>query len=186
VISKTREKERKKLNAELESLYAARDYDEIKARVESYLPKDESGEFLAFKEGATGAEEKSDVVHDFLAFLAQQMLDMNAEKQRLAIEFLDWLDGETAGKLDDFRPKKYKNFWEYDFDEFYKWFRKNGEDFKAADYARLESEFGKYRADVLNVSDDIEKTDRLIDDLVYILYGLPDEEIEIIESYFGR
>ena len=168
----------------MESLYASGDFDEIKARVGNYLPKDESGEFLAFIEGATGDEEKSDVVHDFLAFLAQQMLDTNAEKQSKAKEFLGWLEGETAGKFDDFRPRKYQSFWEYDFDEFYKWLRKNGEEFKAADHTRLETEFEKYHADVVKISDDIDKTDQLIDDIVYLLYGLTEEEIEVVESYF--
>ncbi len=119
--------------------------------------------------------------HDFLAFLAQEMLDMNAAKQRVVREFLGWLDGETQGKLDDFRPKKYQKFWEYAFDAFYKWLRKNHEDFTAADHAKLEEEFEKYKAQVLALTDKIERTDCLIDEVVYILYGLSEEEKNIVD-----
>lgn len=38
----------------------------------------------------------------------------------------------------------------------------------------------KQRADALD--EKIEKTDRLIDEIVYELYGLTEEEIEIVES----
>jgi len=172
------------LAQELVNSYNAGDFETIISSIGTSLPKNDEADFLAFVEGAIGDEEKSDVVHDFLAFLAQQMLDTNAAKQRLVREFLGWLDGETAGNLDDFRPKKYQEFWEYEFDEFYKWLNKNHEDFKAADHGKLQGEFDKYKAELVALTEKIERTDRLIDDIVYILYGLTEEEIEIVESSF--
>jgi len=50
-------------------------FDEILSRVEACLPKDAAGNFIA-------EQEKSDVVHDLLAFLADLMLEMNKEKQQ--------------------------------------------------------------------------------------------------------
>jgi hypothetical protein len=38
--------------------------------MQSCLPKDEAGSFIA-------EQERSDVVHDLLAFLAERMLEMN-------------------------------------------------------------------------------------------------------------
>jgi type I restriction-modification system DNA methylase subunit len=128
---------------------------------------------------------KTKNTHDFLAYLAQQLLVMNAEKQRVSGAFLGWLDGETAGNLDDFRPKKFQDFWEYDFDEFYKWLKKNGESFSASDHAELQTEFEKYKTRLVGLYEKIEYTDRLIDDIVYILYGLSEEEIRTVENSFN-
>jgi hypothetical protein len=49
--------------------------------VEVCLPKDEAGNFIA-------GLEKSDVVHDLLAFLAERMLEMNKQKQKEIKGFL--------------------------------------------------------------------------------------------------
>jgi hypothetical protein len=169
---------------DLIKLYDNADFITLITSIKTFFPKNDDGEFVAFIENATDDEENSDVVHDFLAYLAQQMLDMNVKKQRLSREFLAWLDAETAGKLNDFRPKKYQEFWEYDFDEFYKWLRKNGENFGATEYGKLRSEFDKYKAELVALIGKINDTDRLIDDIVYILYGLTEEEIEIVENSF--
>ena len=67
--------ERARLGAELQELYAAGKYAEILARVDACLPKDEAGNFIA-------EQEKSDVVHDLLAFLAERMLEMNKRSSR--------------------------------------------------------------------------------------------------------
>jgi hypothetical protein len=59
--------------AELKALYQAGKFDDILSSVESCLPKDAQGNFIT-------AQEKSDVVHNLLAFLAEQMLEMNKQK----------------------------------------------------------------------------------------------------------
>ena len=55
---------------ELEQLYAQGDFIEIGPLVEACLPKDEASNFIA-------SQEKSDLVHDRLAFLAERILEMN-------------------------------------------------------------------------------------------------------------
>ena len=50
-------------------------------RIDKFLPQNEQGQFLSFIPGATGLEEKSDVVHDFLDYLATRMMEVNKEKQ---------------------------------------------------------------------------------------------------------
>ena len=51
-------------------------------------------------------------------------------------------------------------------------------------YGDADSLDAKERADELD--EQIERTDQLIDELVYELYGLTDEEIEIVESAVGE
>jgi hypothetical protein len=57
------------------------------------LPKDAEGDFIT-------AQEKSDVVHDLLAFLAEQMLEMNKQKQRDIKGFLGWPETEIGAKVE--------------------------------------------------------------------------------------
>jgi len=59
--------------------------------VQACLPRDEAGNFIAGKE-------KSDVVHDLLAFLAEMMLEMNKQKQQEIRGFLGWLQCLRGGK----------------------------------------------------------------------------------------
>lgn len=43
---------------------------------------------------------KSDVVHDLLEFLAEQMLETNRAKQAEIKGFLIWLEGEVGAKVE--------------------------------------------------------------------------------------
>jgi len=61
--------------------------------VKRCLPKDDEGNF-------SQAEEKSDVVHDLLAFLAEQMIELNREKQEKIEGFLEWLEAELEVEPD--------------------------------------------------------------------------------------
>jgi len=69
VDSATSAPERARLEAALQLLYAESKFTEILAQVDACLPKDEAGNFIA-------EQERSDVVHDLLAFLAERMLEM--------------------------------------------------------------------------------------------------------------
>lgn len=44
--------------------------------------------------------ERSDVVHDFLAFLAEQMIELNKQKQTEIKKFLSWLEAELQVQPD--------------------------------------------------------------------------------------
>ena len=83
--------ERARLGAELQQLYAEGKFAEILAQVDACLPKDEAGNFIA-------EQEKSDVVHDLLAFLAERMLEMNKQKQQEIKGFLGWLESYLGAK----------------------------------------------------------------------------------------
>ena len=90
--------ERARLGAELEQLYAEGKHAEIGPLVDACLPKDEAGNFIA-------DQERSDVVHDLLAFLAERMLEMNKQKQTEIKGFLGWLESYLGAKVEDLTPK---------------------------------------------------------------------------------
>lgn len=77
--------------AEFRQLYEAGRFDEVLSHVDSCLPKDAAGNFIP-------EQEKSDVVHDLLAFLAERMLEMNKQKQQEIRGFLSWLESYVGAK----------------------------------------------------------------------------------------
>jgi hypothetical protein len=167
--------------AELQELYGAGKFEAILSRVENCLPKDEAGNFIP-------EQEKSDVVHDLLAFLAERMLEMNKEKQKDVKGFLGWLEGYVGAKVDDLTPKtKLQSYYEHDYESFLAVLKKNKKKL-AIDPARrgpgeaLRAEFEGSVGKLLPLMDRIEKTDELIDAVVYRLYGLTEEEIRIVEG----
>ena len=80
-----------------QQLYADGKHAEILADIEACLPKDEAGNFVA-------DQEKSDVVHDLLAFLAERMMEMNKQKQQEIEGFMGWLEGYVGAKVEDLTP----------------------------------------------------------------------------------
>jgi len=180
----------------------------ILARVESLLPKDADGTFLAFMPGATGAEEKSDVVHDFLAHLAEQMIELNKQKQVETKRFLDWLvkqlriSANSKGEegLDALTGKTrlrgylgdYQKCEEHlSFDDLLAILQKNRSRIGAglsdpAFINRLRTEYESSLAVLLPTKERLAKTDWLIDQVVYRLYGLTEEEIGIVEGSSER
>jgi hypothetical protein len=84
--------ERERLAADLIARYERGEHQALLAEVEALLPKTADGDFLAFQTDATGAEEHgtqecSDVVHDLLAHLAEQMMIMHKQKQERVAAF---------------------------------------------------------------------------------------------------
>jgi len=157
-------------------------------RVKTLLPKDAKGNFLALQPGATGAEEKSDVVHDFLAYLAEQMIAMNKRKQAETKRFLQWLETEIGRPLDDLRLKtKIRDYHEGDFDSLLAALKANDKLLNRAAHrsgfqADLRREFEASTAVLLPLKARIAETDWLIDQIVYRLYGLTAEEVAIVEG----
>ena len=147
------------------------------------------------------AANETDVIHDLLAFLAQQMIDLNKRKQTDVKRFLGWLektlhiapkaDGSTgidsltaktiiAGYLGDYQ----KGEPETAFDDFYFRLHQNRGRFGASlteVKPTLADEYAKSLAALLPIKAQLAATDALIDRVVYQLYGLTDEEIRLIE-----
>jgi hypothetical protein len=173
--------ERARLGTELQQLYAVGKFAEILARVDACLPKDEARNFIA-------DQERSDVVHDLLTFLAERMLEMNKEKQKEIKGFLGWLEGFVGAKVEDLTPKtKLQSYYEHDYEGFLAVLKKNRKKL-AIDPARrepgvvLKAEFEGSVGKLAPLREQIRLTDGLIDAVVYRLYGLTEEEIGIVEG----
>ena len=173
--------ERARPAAELQQLYAEGKHAEILARVEACLPKDEADNFIA-------EQERSDVVHDLLAFLAERMLEMNKQKQQEIKGFLGWLESFVGAKVEDLTPKtKLQSYYEHDYESFLAVLKKNKKKL-VVDPARREpaeaiaAEFEGSLGKLTPLRERIRQTDELIDAVVYRLYGLTAEEIAIVEG----
>jgi hypothetical protein len=150
--------------------------------------------------------EQGDVVHDLLAFLAEQMMAMNEEKQAVVDDF--WLDLEGAADPDAFDTLRNKGKWEStlwkaeacrpfvaedsrrtrSLDESLGW---NEDCFKAfvkmlagsvGNLSNLVRVYRKHHPRYRDLAGRLARTDHLIDQIVYQLYGLTDEEIAIVEG----
>lgn len=112
---------------------------------------------------------------------ADSMLEFNKKLQETKENFLNELDLEKL-------PKKLQDFEELSFDEFVKEYTK-AKKIKFAD--KLEERNFKqlwlslFKSDktlTCKLKNEIEKTDKEIDAMVYKLYGLSEEEIKIVEG----
>lgn len=149
---------------------------------------------------------QSDVVHDLLAFLAEEMMAMNKEKQQMTEAF--WLDLEGVTAAGTFETLRNKGRWESSLwkdaalrpfvdensrstrtlDESLGW---NVAAFKAfvkqlagsvPNLSALVDAYQQHATDYGALTARLAATDRLIDEVVYQLYGLTDEEIAIVEG----
>ena len=144
---------------------------------------------------------KTDVVHDLLGYLAQRMIDLNKQKQGEVKRFLSWLekqlkiqpkpDGSTGidsltgktilqGYLGDYHKGEVETAWR----EFHYRLYQNRNRFAVSlsdVEGEIQREYENSLATLIPIRCDLARTDALIDKIVYHLYGLTDEEIELIE-----
>jgi len=144
---------------------------------------------------------QTDVIHDVLAYLAQQMIELNERKQAEVKRFLGWLEdtlkiipkADGSAGLDSLTGKTIIQNYLGDYQKGQPEVR--WEDF----YYRLHQNRGRFGVvlplmetailikysesldELLPIKEQLTKTDALIDKIVYRLYGLTDAEIELIE-----
>lgn len=148
----------------------------------------------------------SDTIHDYLAWLAEQILDLNKRKQKLISRF--WIDLEGVTLPKHF-AKLQKGKWEETLhkqipamDEFVQvasrrsrtladslgWNENAFRGFvnllvgRMRGVSDLLDVYETYHSDYVALTQKIAQTDALIDQLVYKLYGLTDDEIALIEG----
>jgi hypothetical protein len=156
----------------------------------------------------TALWEQSDVVHDTVAYLSEQMIEMNKEKHDEIKGFLKWLESQLRFQLETERSKgidafpgktQIKNYLgdyqkeeeHLSFEEFWKILEKNRLRFQAnlksrELYQSIRSEYEKSISKLLPLKEKLRKTDELIDQIVYKLYGLTEGEIKIVEVNINR
>jgi type I restriction-modification system DNA methylase subunit len=156
-----------------------------------------SASFIAFSGSSLGRwldarltadPEQSDVVHDLLAHLAEQMIEMNKEKQAEVRGFLDWLADYTGLPIDEWKLKTYvRAYWEHPWSELQRALHQNRQRMKRdvegrEAHDKIKSEFEDSLKKLQPLLARIEATDRLIDLIVYRLYGLTEEEVAVVEG----
>lgn len=111
---------------------------------------------------------------------ADQMLKFNCHLQEEIKGFHDWLQHTfTIDKL----SKKLEKYYELSLDDFLVEVRKKKVNIKSREnYQSLKTEFEKSIQVINPLLQEISVTDQEIDQMVYQLYGLTDEEIKIIED----
>jgi very-short-patch-repair endonuclease/type I restriction-modification system DNA methylase subunit len=148
------------------------------------------------EERGPGGEERSDVIHDFLAFLAEQMIGMNRDKQAEVNGFLAWLQREIGASLDSLNNKTRVQNYLGDYqkgephaslDDLLAVLRQNRRKLivdpsRRAFQEHLQAEYAASLDKLLPLKQRLAATDRLIDQVVYRLYGLSDGEIAVVEG----
>lgn len=133
--------------------------------------------------------EKNDVVHDFLAFLAEQMIEMSKKKQKEIKGFLTWLESYLGIEIDDLTNKtRIKSYHENSWEDLLEVLEQNRRSIDKVDITRREpqekirKEFEDSLSKLNPLLSRIQATDDLIDQIVYRLYELTEEEIKIVEE----
>ncbi len=132
--------------------------------------------------------EQADVVHDLLAFLAERMMEMNKEKQVETRGFLEWLEANIGAKVDNLKNKtKITAYHEGSLEDLLEILKENRKVLKVNPASKdffdaLKSAFEKSLAKLSPLKANLATTDRLIDFIVYQLYGLAEAEIKIVEG----
>jgi hypothetical protein len=143
--------------------------------------------------------EEADVIHDFLAYLAEQMIELNKQKQTEIKGFLTWLARLIGTEIDNLTNKsKIQNYLgdyykqkqadnHLTLDELIDILKKNKKKLKIDISGRKEQETlaKEYQASLNTlrpIKKQLKQCDWLIDEIVYKLYKLTLEEKAIIEG----
>ncbi|MBS3028107.1 MAG: Eco57I restriction-modification methylase domain-containing protein [Dolichospermum sp. DET50] len=142
---------------------------------------------------------EADVIHDFLAYLAEQMIELNKQKQIEIKGFITWLERFISSPIDNLTNKsKIQNYLgdyyketqsdnHLTLDELIEILNKNKKKLKIDITTRkeqeiLEKEYQSSLNTLLPIKKQLKQCDWLIDEIIYRLYGLTEEEKAIIEQ----
>ncbi|MEA1936961.1 MAG: hypothetical protein U9N04_02510, partial [Patescibacteria group bacterium] len=78
--------------------------------------------------------------------------------------------------------KKLEAFYETDFKTFLKELKKKKVTLTLKDQDEWEEYFETYQKELLEIKDQIDTTDKQIDEMVYELYGLSEDEVAVVEG----
>ena len=116
------------------------------------------------------------------------MIDMSKKKNEEIKGFLKWLEREIETDIENLKNKTtLKEFHNYDFDKFLDVLKENRKNItinlsERETHERLEKTFDKSMSILTPLKARIKATDTLIDEIVYRLYGLTEDEIKIVEG----
>jgi hypothetical protein len=131
---------------------------------------------------------KNDTIHDFLAYLAEQMIELNKTRNEEIKGFLKWLEHDIGTGIVALTNKTaVKEYHDNDFNHLLDVLKKNKNKISVNPANRkfqnaLEENFNESISVLRPLKAKIKATDNLIDRIVYKLYGLTPDEIEIVEG----
>ena len=134
--------------------------------------------------------EESDVIHFILVYLTERMIEMKKEKNNEIKDFLHWLEGEIGAEIADLDKKTIlTKYYVRDFQTFADVLLKNRNKLKGnydpakrGPKERLQVEYSNSMEKLGPILKNIEYTESLINEIIYKLYGLTEEEIKIVEG----
>ena len=172
-------------------------------KVHSFGGHDFAALLHAVDEPATPLTLPDDVLHDFLSFLADRMRELNEDKNSGRKAFLAWvaqaikiepdkngnsgieaLTGKTTLKnyLGDYQkdeePVPFEELWEV----MEKNFRRCNCSLDKVFHDRMQQEYERSLTVLLPIKQKLAATDWLIDQFVYRVYGLTEEQIATVEA----
>ena len=107
------------------------------------------------------------------------MLLLNLELQQTQLEFIELLQSKfDIEKL----TTKIQNWYEFEFKDFLNELKKVKIKLSLSEEVKWMQYFKEQKEKAQNLKTKIHKTDKEIDQLVYELYGLTEEEIKIVEN----
>jgi len=110
---------------------------------------------------------------------ADQMLSLNKELQEISGKFQRNLQREfSLEKL----SKKLESWFDFSYDDFLKELKKLKVDLTLSQKAEWEDYFLQEKTKALDCQSNIQSTDKEIDQMVYELYGLSEEEIGVVKN----
>ncbi|MDO8445587.1 MAG: hypothetical protein Q7T53_05700 [Deltaproteobacteria bacterium] len=137
------------------------------------------------------SEDRNDTVHDLLAYLAEQMTEINKAKNDETEGFLKWLERELRVDVESLASKTaIKEYHENSFNQFLDVLKRNKGKISLNLSSRdvqeqLEKHFSESASRLAPIKAGLEATDELIDEIVYRLYGLTEDEINIVKGEKG-
>jgi Cu/Ag efflux protein CusF len=127
--------------------------------------------------------ERADVIHDLLTFLAERMAALSQEASAAAKQFVTSLKVFHGVDVHSLKPKtKLDEFWKLETPEVFAHFRANRLCLEDSDEDKIGARFQKAKDQIVPLGRQIAFTDALIDQIVYRLYGLTPEEIQLVEG----
>jgi hypothetical protein len=138
------------------------------------FPKVKRSQLLELPYKKDGNDEK-------LVTLADNMLELNKNLQKLSNKYQRSLQREFPEELEKL-PKKLQNWYELSFADFAKELKKKKIKLSLSQKGEWEDYFLVEQQKALDLQAQINATDKEIDQMVYKLYGLTEEEIEVVEN----
>ncbi len=159
-------------------------FDKAKQLCQRELPDGNLENVLAFAAAQLAAKpERADVIHDLLTFLAERMTVLGREKSAAAEKLVTDLKDFHGIDIHSLKPKtKLDEFWKLEATEVFAHFRANKLTLKDYDEEKIRARFQKAKDQLVPLGIQITSTDQVIDEIVYRLYGLTPEEINIVQN----